>query len=242
MKQEQIDSVDAVRREVRNLERDGQPARAVVLERTYDTTVDDVWDAVTSRERIPRWFAPVEGDLKLGGRYQIQGNASGEVTACDPPTHLALTWEFGGAVSWVDVHLGEDPDGGARLRLEHVALVDDSELWDQFGPGAAGIGWDLSLFGLAEYLRTGAAVAEHAEAPVDEAGARFMARSGDAWCEADIASGTPDDDARARAARTLAFYTGGGDALHGDAPPEGEAPAAPANGQGGSEGGSRTDS
>jgi uncharacterized protein YndB with AHSA1/START domain len=124
-------------------------------ERTYDTTVADVWDAVTNGERIPRWFLPIEGDLRLGGHHQLQGNASGEVIACDPPTHLAVTWEFGGAVSWADVHLADDPDGGARLRLEHVALVEGIDIWDQFGPGAVGIGWGLALFGLAEHLRTG---------------------------------------------------------------------------------------
>lgn len=59
-----------VARSVRNFERNGKPASAVTLTRLYDTSVDDLWDAVTSRERIPRWFAAVEGDLQLGGRYQ----------------------------------------------------------------------------------------------------------------------------------------------------------------------------
>lgn len=209
MKQEEIDSVDAEQREVRTCERDGQPARALVIERNYDTTVEDVWDAVTNPERIPRWFLPVEGDLRLGGRYQLKGNASGEVTACEAPTHLAVTWEFGGAVSWVDVHLTDDPDGGTRFRLEHVALVDDSELWKQYGPGAVGIGWDLALFGLAEHLRTGATVAVDGEPVGDGPSVELMARSSDAWCEADIASGTPEDVARTRADHTLGFYTGG---------------------------------
>jgi uncharacterized protein YndB with AHSA1/START domain len=224
MKQSEMDSIGAARREVRTCERDGRPARAIVVERTYDTTVADVWDAVTNRERIPRWFLPIEGDLRLGGHYQLQGNASGEVIACDPPARLAVTWEFGGAVSWVDVRLDDDPDGGARLRLEHVALVDDLDMWDQYGPGAAGIGWDLALFGLGEHLRTGADVAANAEAGGGP-GAEFMARSSEAWCEADIASGTPEDVARAAADRTLAAYTGGDDLLDGEAPPEAQSGA-----------------
>jgi uncharacterized protein YndB with AHSA1/START domain len=232
MKQDEMDSTRAVRREVRTFERDGRPARAVVVERTYDTTVADVWDAVTNRERIPRWFLPIEGDLRLGGRYQLEGNASGEVIACDPPTHLALTWEFDGAVSWVDVHLGDDPDGGARLRLEHVALVDDTDMWDEYGPGATGVGWDLASFGLAEHLRTGAAVAVEAAA-TGGPGPEFMARSSQAWCEADIASGTPEDVARAAADRTLAAYTGSGDPVDGDAPPGGDAPPQRPSGTGG---------
>jgi uncharacterized protein YndB with AHSA1/START domain len=212
-----IDSIGAVRREVRACERDGQPAHAVVAERTYDTTVEDVWDAITNRERIPRWFLPIEGDLRLGGRYQLKGNAGGEITTCEPPTRLAVTWEFGEAVTWLDVHLSEAPGGGALLRLEHVAPVDDSGHWDQFGPGAVGVGWDLSLFGLAEHIRTGESVADDPEAALGGAGVEFMTRSSDAWCEADIASGTPDAVARAAADRTTAAYTGAGEAPEGEA-------------------------
>jgi uncharacterized protein YndB with AHSA1/START domain len=211
MKQEEIDT-GAVRREVRTCEHDGRPARALVIERTYDAPVDDVWDAVTTPERIARWLAPVEGDLQLGGRYQLEGNASGEVTACDKPTHLALTWELGGVASWVDVRIeaGPDPDGGTVLRLEHVALLDDIAMFDQFGPGAIGIGWDLTLYGLARYLDTGEKVDADAEAASGGPAAQLMVRSNEGWCEADIASGTPEDKARAGAAATIAMYTGGG--------------------------------
>jgi len=49
----------AVERTVLSLERDGQDARSVILARNYATTVEDLWDAVTNAERIPRWFLPV---------------------------------------------------------------------------------------------------------------------------------------------------------------------------------------
>src|SRR5262252_5946926 len=92
-----------VTRSVRNFEKDGKPASTVTLTRLYDTSVDDLWDALTSKERIPRWFLPVEGDLRLGGRYQLKGNAGGIVTACNPPKSFSLTWEFGGQVTWVNI-------------------------------------------------------------------------------------------------------------------------------------------
>ena len=114
-------------------------------------------DALTNPERIPRWFLPVSGDLRLGGRYQLEGNAGGEITACDPPHHLALTWEFGGEVTSVDVRLAEEPGGGTRLRLEHAGHVDD-ERWAEFGPGAVGVGWDLGLLGLDQHRITGGSV------------------------------------------------------------------------------------
>lgn len=201
-----IESIEAIRRDVRDGERDGRPTRTVVAERSFDTTIDDVWDAITNPERIPRWFLPVEGDLRQGGRYQLVGNAGGEITACDPPNHLALTWEFGEQVSWVEVTLAEEPDEHTLLRLEHTAPID--EHWEKFGPGAVGIGWDLTFAGLTEHLRTGEAV------EVDEAdlagpeGVEAMTRSNAAWCEADIASGTAEDVARRAAERTIAAYTG----------------------------------
>ena len=46
-----------VTRSAPNFEKDGK-RRAVTLTRLYDTGVDDLWDALTSKERIPRWFLP----------------------------------------------------------------------------------------------------------------------------------------------------------------------------------------
>ena len=65
----------SVTRTVRNFAKDGKPASTVTLSRLYDTNVDDLWDALTNARRIPRWFLPIEGDLKLGGKYQLEGNA-----------------------------------------------------------------------------------------------------------------------------------------------------------------------
>ena len=125
-------------RSVRRFDKDGKAASAVTLTRLYDTDVEDLWDAVTSPERLPRWFLPVEGDLQVGGRYQLQGNAGGTITACAPPQRFEATWEFGGDVTWIAVRLTREGDQ-ARLTLEHTALVQDH--WTQFGPGAVGIGW-----------------------------------------------------------------------------------------------------
>jgi uncharacterized protein YndB with AHSA1/START domain len=208
-------AVGAVTREVESREHEGRMARVVIATRTYDTTIEDLWNAVTDAERIPRWFLPISGELRLGGRYQLTGNAGGTITECEPPRHFALTWEFGGGVSWVSVRLSADPKGGTRLELEHLAHVE--EHWNKFGPGAVGIGWDLlSLQGLSRHLETGAAVnPEEANGwPASEEGKTFIRLSGEDWCRADIASGADPDAAKAAAARTIAFYTG-------DAPPGG---------------------
>ena len=118
-----VDShLGAVERSVSWLKRDGQPASGVTLARSFATTVEDLWDAVTNGERIPRWFAPVSGDLRLGGRYQIEGNAGGEITACEQNSHFALDWEFGGWMSWVEVSVSDEGSGqGAAQPHAHRA-------------------------------------------------------------------------------------------------------------------------
>lgn len=73
----------------------------MTLSRGYSTTIKNLWDAVTNDERLPRWFLTITGKLELGGRYQLEGYAGGLINACEPPSHLAITWEFGGDVSWV---------------------------------------------------------------------------------------------------------------------------------------------
>jgi uncharacterized protein YndB with AHSA1/START domain len=200
--------VGAVSRVVGTREVDGRPARMVVAQRRYAGTIDEVWDALTNAERIPRWFLPVSGDLRLGGRYQFQGNAGGEITACDPPRMFAVTWEMHGQASWLTVRL--TPAGGVTdLELEHVAHVDDA-FWDQFGPGAVGVGWDLALMGLAEHLTGKPAVvpANAAAWSMSDEGKAYAGGASSAWAEASIAAGTPADAAHAAAARTTAFYTG----------------------------------
>ncbi|MDE0157800.1 MAG: SRPBCC domain-containing protein [Gammaproteobacteria bacterium] len=203
------EQLGAVERTVSSLERDGQPARAVRLARTYATTVDDLWDAVTSAERIARWFLPVTGDLEFGGRYQLEGNAGGTITHCERPSFLALTWEFGGEVNWVEVRLADaDADGGgARLALTHTALLSDR--WLEFGPGAVGVGWEMGLLGMDLHLT------RPSEPKIDDEtfhttpqGKALLTGSSEGWYQAAIAAGTDPEVARAATKRTTAFYTG----------------------------------
>ncbi len=199
-------------RRVDNREHLGKPALVGVASRVYDTTVKDLWQAITTPERLARWFLPVTGDLKLGGRYQLQGNAGGAITRCDPPEALDLTWEFAGGTSWVNVRL--TPDGKrARLTLEHIAHEDGigKEHLEKYGPGATGIGWDLALQGLKRHLPNPEVAIDPAafEAwTLSSEGKAFVRECGEAWAEAYIASGANPETARAQAERTIAFYTG----------------------------------
>ncbi len=197
-----------VAREVRSTTRDGVPTKTAVARRTYATDRADLWQALTDPERIPRWFLPVAGDLVVGGRYQTQGNAGGVVEHCVAPSTFSVTWEFGATISWLTVSLTL-ADGGTVLELVHEAPV-DPVMWDQFGPGAVGVGWDLAMIGLHLHLGGGAAVdpAEGAAFPTTPGGRLFVERAATGWAEAAIADGDPAEAARAAGAATTAFYTG----------------------------------
>jgi uncharacterized protein YndB with AHSA1/START domain len=203
--------IGAVTREISSREVNGAPARVLVATRSYDTTRDDLWDALTNPERIPRWFLPISGDLKLGGRYQLEGNANGEIVECVPPRRLGLTWGMHGQISWVNVELSEETESRTLLTLEHIAHVPE-ELWKQFGPGGVGIGWDEGLLGLDRHLTPRATLGPASAAAwlATEEGKSFIRQSSDAWCRAWIASGEDAAAAQVAADRVAAMYTGGG--------------------------------
>ncbi|MDQ2757821.1 MAG: SRPBCC family protein [Actinomycetota bacterium] len=198
-------------RSVSTVEVGGVVARRSLLTRTLATDPDDLWDALTSPERIPRWFLPVSGDLRVGGRYQLEGNAGGEIEACEPPRLLRVTWVMGDSTTWLTVTLR--PSGAVpeetTLEMEHVGPVPD-EMWTRFGPSATGIGWDMTLSGLARHLRTGEDndPTEFTAWSTSAGGTGFVQVSGEHWRAADLEAGTAPAEAAARVRRAVAFYTG----------------------------------
>ena len=200
--------INAVERKLGSRIIDAKQAHVVTISQSYDTDPDDLWDAVTNIERIPRWLMPITGDLTVGGTYQLEGQAGGTVLTCDPPKNFTATWEFGGGVSWIDVSVGAEGPDRARLVIEHIAHVDDH--WNQFGPGAVGIGWDSMVLGLAIHLSTGAAVDPSfgAQWIVTDDGRRFLTLSGEQWRVANVEFGTDPSAAGEMAQRCLAAYLG----------------------------------
>ena len=201
--------INAVKRTVGTRTIEAGEARVVTISQVYDTDQDDLWEAVTTADRIQRWFLPISGDLSVGGSYQLQGHAGGTVLTCDPPKNFTATWESGGGVSWIDVSVVSDGAERARLVIEHIAEVDD-DTWHQFGPGAVGMGWDSMLLGLALHLASGEAIdpAEGQEWTATDEGRRFLKLSCDQWYAADVAAGADPDVARGSADRCLKTYYG----------------------------------
>lgn len=199
--------IDAVDRALSETTRNGRPAKVARLAQTYPTTVADLWEAVTTPDRLGRWFMPVSGELRQGGHYALEGNAEGTIETCEPPRRFSATWEFGGQVSWIEVAV-EEAAGGARLELVHTAHVED-EWWEQYGPGATGVGWDLGFLGLGAHLaHPDEERPEMTGWEATDEGRGFITASSERWTEASIALGTPTEQARAAGERTTAFYTG----------------------------------
>lgn len=198
-----LGQLDAVHREVGRRQVRGSDCRTVLLRRDYDAPIDDVWDAITDPERISSWFLPVSGDLRLGGTYQLKGNAGGEILRCEPPRLLRVSWVFGDMpASQVEVQLTGAGEA-TELELAHTVPVDDH--WAKFGPGAVGVGWDLTLLGLGLHLGGGEIEDPESWLMSPEA-AEIMTRSSGFWGAAHERSGATAEEAAAAASDTAAFY------------------------------------
>jgi uncharacterized protein YndB with AHSA1/START domain len=152
-----VSQINAAHREIGNQPVQTGEGRSLLLRRTYRATIEDVWSACTDPERIGRWLAPVDGDLRLGGTFQLKDNAGGEILRCEPPRLLKVTWAFGeGMRTEVELRLAPGDGGGTVLELDHASpaeVVD--ELVRSYGPGGTigvGGGWDLALLGLDLHL------------------------------------------------------------------------------------------
>ena len=147
----------------------------VVLSRHYPSPPGDVWNALTDPERLVRWFLPITGDLRVGGRYQLEGNAGGEILQCDRPRLIRAT--FGGESSIVELRLSADGDG-TLFELDHS--VPDELAGSAAGALFVGPGWDGAVLGLGLFL-----VGEVAADPVAAANSleaqEFSKHSIDSW-------------------------------------------------------------
>lgn len=204
-----LDELQAMTREVGTGALPAGDAHVIKLSRRYGAEVDDVWDAITTPERLARWFLPVTGDLRLGGTYQLEGNAGGEIRVCEPPRHLLITWIMGepdsaGDSSLVDVALEPAGDGRTTLTLTHTAVF-PPEMWDQYGPGAVGVGWDLGLIGLGVHL-DGEEIGDPAEFEASPEARAAARASSEAWGGAYQRAGADPEVAQRVTAATSEFY------------------------------------
>lgn len=205
-----MDILTGITRLVKTTQLKHQDATAVILQQEVSSPAHEVWAACTEPERIHEWFLPISGDLSVGGRYALEGNASGEVLDCNAGRSFRLSWVMGdGPDSELEFTVTPTSLDHALVELTHKATV-DPEMMGTYGPGAVGVGWDAALLGLYQYLRGIPTGPSHQPPPAVMN--PFMAASSEAWADAAIANGANPEVARKAAKRTTSFYTGTDDA------------------------------
>lgn len=124
--------------------------KAVVrMEGRYSADIDDLWSALTDPQRLARWIAEVEGDLRLGGAFRASFTSGwegpGRVDLCEPPRRLLVTMSPGdNDETVIEVELIAEGDH-TRLVLEERGLPLDAV-------AAHGAGWQAHVEDLAAHL------------------------------------------------------------------------------------------
>lgn len=132
----------------------------VRIEDRYDTTIDDLWSAITEPDRLARWHGQVEGDLVPGGAYRMYLEAddiesTGRVEVCEPPRRLLLTsretdesYHKGQGVppfdATIEVTLTADGDQTILVLEVRGMPIDKTPFY--------GAGWQIHAENLAAYL------------------------------------------------------------------------------------------
>ncbi len=196
------DQINAV---IRSLKSTGE-GHSLILTQTFATTPEDLWDACTNPARLARWYEPVDGTLRQGGRYRLTDSGTvGSIEQCDPPSILRVTWEYADDISHVVITIVAT-ESGTSLTAEHT--MSDNEHWRTYGPSAPGVGWDVSFLALALHLagdpRATPEVMASFSATSD--GSHFEATTLAQWEQAHVAAGAAPDVARLAARRSAEFY------------------------------------
>lgn len=119
--------------------------RDLVLERTYQAPIEDVWSSITESERTARWFGSWSGDARPGNVIEVSmlfeegDNVSTiKILDCDAPHYLALSTQNDAIGDWhLEIRLRE-VDSTTTLTLVH-------HLSDDIPVGYVGPGWDYYL-------------------------------------------------------------------------------------------------
>jgi uncharacterized protein YndB with AHSA1/START domain len=122
---------------------------AIRVEDVYDTDIADLWAAITTPERLARWIATVEGDLRLGGTVQARFTTSyegpGRIDVCEAPHRLLLTMDPATEEETVIEAVLSTEGDRTRLVVEERGLPVGSL-------PAYGAGWQAHVEDLGRYL------------------------------------------------------------------------------------------
>lgn len=103
--------------------------KKLVIERTYEASIERVWEAITNKDQMKHWYFEIQ-DFKPEVGYEFEFTAQNEgklylhkckVVEANPITKIAYTWRYEGHVgqSLVTFELFKEDKNKTRLKLTH---------------------------------------------------------------------------------------------------------------------------
>lgn len=140
--------------------RRGDSGTQLVIERSFNADIEDVWISVTDPASLARWIGPWEGDAGPGKsvRFQMAFEqdapwCDATIEACDPPHRLVVTLNDPGGAWKLELSLSRRGQSTVLTFVQHEV--------DPASAGDIGPGWEYYLDRLVA-ARSGAALPEFA--------------------------------------------------------------------------------
>jgi len=123
----------------------------VRMEDRFSTDIEDLWSAIVEPDRLARWYAQVDGELRLGGEFRLVVHGSGwegtgRVEACEPPRRLAIRSRELEQNFDVLLEATLTPDG------DHTILVIEARGMGLDKLPFYGVGWQIHIEDLAAFI------------------------------------------------------------------------------------------
>lgn len=224
---ESLPVVEAVRRglEIDEQIHEGRRRVRAVLALTTNITLAParLWPLLTRPRDLARWYGPVTGELREGGRFTAPDGATGRVLRVAEPHRIGLTWrrapareEAGSPAPEEDpllIRLDPEDDGTTLLVVRHTALL-DAEEFERSGPGVLALDWELALLALAAHTDGWRATCQES-VPVPTSawlrsplGAAYLRAWSVRWAAESLAAGVDEAIARRGESETVRRYLG----------------------------------
>ena len=120
----------------------------VRTESRFDTTPDDLWEALTAPDRLARWLGEFGGDLRLGGTFSASFTSTwtgpGRIEVCEPPRRLRVRMGEPGEQTEIEAVITAEDDGA-------LLVIEDRGLPLPELP-AHGAGWQVHVEDLQRHL------------------------------------------------------------------------------------------
>ncbi|SKB92250.1 SRPBCC family protein [Daejeonella lutea] len=129
--------------------------KPLIVERTYNASIEKVWNAITNKDQMKEWYFDLkefkaEKGFKFsftGGDEHVQYVHNCEVLEVDPPNKLSHTWTYEknagySVVTWELTKVGENK---TRVILTHDGLSSFSNGDPNFEVASFTKGWNSIL-------------------------------------------------------------------------------------------------